>query len=102
MKRRLLRCKVFCLTWFIVLCVVIAVCADSAVGAGYGVGATLQARADDIYADLVVWQQGVQGAGSTGKALGGWIDTAVTWWLGSTNNTWATTLTFQQIKYSTM
>jgi len=64
-----------------------ATAANMLAAAGYGNGVTLQARADDIYADLVTWQ--TSAANPTGKAFGGWADTAVTWWLGSANNTWA-------------
>src|SRR4029079_7373064 len=45
--------------------------------AGYGTGATMQARSNDIFADLTT-QFGMGG---------GWIDTGLTWWLGSSNNT---------------
>ncbi len=48
-------------------------------GAGYGNGANLQDRAEDIYADMVA---------EYGILHGGWIDTALTWWLGSSNNIW--------------
>jgi hypothetical protein len=49
-------------------------------GAGYGNGATLQARAEDIYADMIA---------HFGIANGGWMDTALNWWLGSSHNTWS-------------
>jgi hypothetical protein len=45
--------------------------------AGYGAGATMQARSNGIFADLTA-QFGMGG---------GWIDTGLTWWLGSTHNT---------------
>ncbi len=48
-------------------------------GAGYGNGTTVQARSDDIFADLNA-QYGVNN--------GGWTDTALTWWLTSAHNTW--------------
>jgi len=48
-------------------------------GAGYGTGATVQARADNIYGQMVAHY---------GRANGGWPDTALTWWLNSGNNTW--------------
>lgn len=48
-------------------------------GAGYGTGSTLQARADSIYSQMV---------SHFGTANGGWADTAISWWLGSANNTW--------------
>lgn len=51
-------------------------------GAGYGNGTTVQERADDIYADMVA---------NYGIANGGWTDAALSWWLGSTNNTWSAT-----------
>lgn len=56
-----------------------ATAANMLAGAGYGDGATVQARADDVYGDMVA-QYGV--------ANGGWTDTALSWWLSSPNNTW--------------
>ena len=56
-----------------------ATAANMLAGAGYGDGDTLQARANDIYNDLVTW---------TNKADTGWTDTALSWWLNSINNTW--------------
>ena len=50
-------------------------------GAGYGNGTTVQARADDIFADL---------SAQFGIASGGWTDAALTWWLTSSNNVWPT------------
>ncbi|MBU8922725.1 MAG: hypothetical protein KOO63_12980 [Bacteroidales bacterium] len=55
-------------------------------GAGYGTGTTLQGRAEDIYGDMVTWQTDV--VNPTGKQVGGWTDTALSWWLSSANNTW--------------
>ena len=49
-------------------------------GAGYGTGANVQARADEIYSEMVT-QYGIAG--------GGWTDAALSWWLGSANNTWS-------------
>ena len=57
-------------------------------GAGYGTGATLQERADDIYFDMITWQNSLDAADIHGTRDGGWIDTALTWWLGSANNIW--------------
>ena len=57
----------------------LATAANMLAGAGYGDGTTVQDRAEDIYGDLT---------GQFGTANGGWTDTAVTWWLGSTHNTW--------------
>ncbi len=57
----------------------LAVAANMLAGAGYGDGATVQQRADDIYNELVV---------KYGTSNGGWTDTAITWWLGSDNNKW--------------
>jgi hypothetical protein len=51
-------------------------------GAGYGNGATVQARAMDIYSQMVA---------NYGTANGGWVDSALTWWLNSANNTWKLT-----------
>jgi hypothetical protein len=48
-------------------------------GAGYGTGTTVQARAAEIYDEMVA---------QYGKQCGGWTDTALTWWLSSANNTW--------------
>ncbi len=59
----------------------LATAANMLAGAGYGTGTTVQDRADDIYGDLTT---------QFGTANGGWTDTALTWWLGSANNTWAT------------
>ena len=47
-------------------------------GAGYGTGTTPQQRADDIYADMVA---------QYGKLNPGWPQTALQWWLNSSNNT---------------
>ncbi|MCJ7576711.1 MAG: hypothetical protein MUO80_08610 [Dehalococcoidia bacterium] len=57
-----------------------ATAANMLAGAGYGDGTTVQQRADDIYNELVAHY---------GTANGGWPDTALSWWLGSTHNTWA-------------
>ncbi len=57
----------------------LATAANMLAGAGYGDGANVQARANDIYGDLTT---------QFGVANGGWTDTALTWWLSSTNNTW--------------
>lgn len=59
----------------------LATAANMLAGAGYGTGTTVQARADNIYGDLTA---------QFGTANGGWTDSAVTWWLGSTHNTWTT------------
>jgi len=59
----------------------LATAANMLAGAGYGSGASLQARANDIYGDLT---------SQFGIANGGWTDVALNWWLGSTNNTWST------------
>jgi len=63
-----------------------ATAANMLAGAGYGNGNSLQARANDIYSDLVTWQTNADNP--TGKADGGWTDTALSWWLNSGNNTW--------------
>jgi len=57
----------------------LATAANMLAGAGYGNGATLQARTDDIYGDLTA---------NFGTANGGWADTAISWWLSSANNVW--------------
>jgi hypothetical protein len=54
-------------------------------GAGYGAGTTVQDRADDIWNDMAT-----QYRLSNGCFDGGWIATALQWWLGSANNTWTT------------
>ena len=59
----------------------LATAANMLAGAGYGDGTNVQDRADDIYTELVA----NYGTG------GGWTDTAISWWLGSANNTWAAT-----------
>jgi hypothetical protein len=47
--------------------------------AGYGNGYTVQERADDIYADMLdEWE----------VTQAGFVETAIQWWLGSTNNKW--------------
>lgn len=57
----------------------LATASNMLAGAGYGNGNTVQARADDIYANMTAhW-------GTTAR---GWTDTAITWWLGSSHNTW--------------
>ncbi len=48
-------------------------------GAGYGTGSSVQARADEIYGEMVT---------EYGICDGGWTDAALSWWLGSANNTW--------------
>lgn len=48
-------------------------------GAGYGNGATVQARADNIYMHMLAHY---------GTGSGGWTDTAIRWWLRSGNNIW--------------
>jgi hypothetical protein len=63
-----------------------ATAANMLAGAGYGNGNTLQARANDIYDDLVTWKTDADNP--TGLADGGWTDTALSWWLNSANNTW--------------
>lgn len=60
----------------------LATAANMLVGAGYGTGSTVQARADNIYSQLVTQY--------TANARG-WSDTAVSWWLSSTHNTQKTT-----------
>lgn len=48
--------------------------------AGYGNGTTVQARANDIYNNMT----------ANFGLVSGWTDTALSWWLGSTHNTWTT------------
>lgn len=60
-----------------------ATAANMLAGAGYGVGATVQARADSIYLQLTAPPPAGLGSGS-----GGWTDTALTWWLASAHNIW--------------
>lgn len=59
----------------------LATASNMLAGAGYGNGSSLQARADDIYADMIA---------EFGTAAGGWTDAALDWWLGSPNNVWPT------------
>lgn len=56
----------------------LATAANMLAGAGYGSGNTVQARTDEIYGELT----------SNLSTNGGWVDAALDWWLGSTNNTW--------------
>jgi hypothetical protein len=57
----------------------LATAANMLAGAGYGTGTTVQQRSDAIYGQLIA---------QFGTANGGWTDTAISWWLGSANNTW--------------
>lgn len=58
-----------------------ATAANMLAAAGYGDGDTVQERAEEIYDEIFA---------QDGNPLGGgWIDTALTWWLGSSDNTWA-------------
>ncbi len=57
-------------------------------GAGYGNGATIQARAEDIYLDMITWQATVDPTNVHGVRDGGWMDNALGWWLGSPHNVW--------------
>lgn len=57
----------------------LATAANILAGAGYGNGASVQDRAEDIYSDLTA---------HFGVAAGGWTDTALSWWLASANNIW--------------
>ena len=69
----------------------IATASNLLAGAGYGDGGTFQERADDIYLDFLIWQNSQDPAGDPhGTRDGGWIDTALTWWLSSANNIWST------------
>ncbi len=56
----------------------LATASNMLAGAGYGSGATVQQRADEIYGEMVK----NYGTGS------GWTETAVDWWIGSKNNDW--------------
>jgi hypothetical protein len=60
----------------------LATAANMLAGAGYGNGNTVQARAEDIYSDLIIEYN------PKPNGPGGWTDTALTWWLSSNNNTW--------------
>jgi len=66
----------------------LAASSNQLAAAGYGNGATLQERADDIYLDMLIWQRSQDPADIHGTRDGGWMDNALTWWLGSANNTW--------------
>ena len=57
----------------------LATASNMLAGAGYGNGATVQVRADDIYGNLTA---------NFGTANSGWADTALSWWLSSANNVW--------------
>ena len=60
-------------------------------GAGYGIGATIQQRAEDIYLDMLVWRNSIDATNVHGTRDGGWMDNALNWWLASANNTQAGT-----------
>jgi hypothetical protein len=53
--------------------------ANMLAGAGYGNGTTVQARSDDIFANMNT---------QYGTANGGWPSAAMQWWLASPHNTW--------------
>jgi hypothetical protein len=57
----------------------LATASNMLAGAGYGTGNTVQARAEEIYGEMVA---------NFGKECGGWTDAALSWWLGSANNSW--------------
>ncbi|AQQ70404.1 hypothetical protein SMSP2_00752 [Limihaloglobus sulfuriphilus] len=57
-------------------------------GAGYGNGATIQERAQDIYYDMLLWRKSLDPTDIHGTQDGGWMDNALNWWLGSPNNVW--------------
>ena len=61
--------------------------ANMLAGAGYGNGNTLQDRADDIWNDMDAHYRL-----ANGDFDGGWIDSALQWWLGSANNVWPNNL----------
>ena len=56
----------------------LATAANMLAGAGYDTGVTVQARADNIYNQLVA---------QYGTATPGWTDVAAKWWLQSAHNT---------------
>jgi len=56
-----------------------ATAANMLAAAGYGRGNTVQARVDDIYADLTA---------QFGTVPRGWTDAALQWWLNANHNTW--------------
>ena len=57
----------------------IATASNMLAGAGYGTGATAQAKADNIYTQMTAHYD---------ISKGGWPRTALKWWLASANNTW--------------
>jgi len=59
----------------------LATASNMLAGAGYGTGSSIQGRAEDIYQDMIA---------QFGVVNGGWTDTALSWWLSSSHNTWAT------------
>jgi len=65
----------------------LAAAANMLAGAGYGIGNTVQARAEDIYIDMMNWQAATTAHNLHGCRFGGWVDNAVNWWLGSIHNT---------------
>lgn len=68
-----------------------ATAANMLAGAGYGNGTTLQARAENIYIDMINWHASTTIANPHGVRYGGWTSAALNWWLGSANNTWGGT-----------
>jgi hypothetical protein len=57
----------------------LATASNMLAAAGYGDGDTLQERADAIYGEMTA---------QFGTTNHGWTDTALTWWLNSSNNKW--------------
>ena len=66
----------------------LATSANMLAGAGYGNGSTIQARAEDIYLDLLNWRKSLDATDVHGTKYGGWMNSALNWWLASSNNTW--------------
>ena len=62
----------------------LAVAANMLAGAGYGHGLTVQDRAGEIFSNLV----GHFGTSGGSMAPGGFVHTALIWWLNSSYNVW--------------
>ena len=68
----------------------LAAASNMLAAAGYsssgGTGNTIQERADEIYFDMITWQAATTLLNEHGVKYGGWMDNALNWWLGSSNN----------------
>lgn len=58
----------------------LATASNMLAAAGYGTGASLQSRAEEIYGEMT---------SHFGIVNSGWTDVALSWWLNSSHNTWS-------------